>query len=83
MRPKLEKALVVSGRLGVKNTKFYSMIAEGLWTPPIHMGRHSFWPAHETDAIISARIAGKSDPEIRALVEQLVACRAQIHQVAA
>jgi hypothetical protein len=39
------------------------------------------WPAHELDAIAAARIAGKSEDEIRALVKtprkDLVAARAQ------
>jgi hypothetical protein len=33
------------------------------------------WPAHELDAIAAARISGKSEDEIRALVHDLIAAR--------
>jgi prophage regulatory protein len=33
------------------------------------------WPSPEVDALLSARIAGKSEDEIRALVDRLHAAR--------
>ena len=39
-------------------------------------GRSSGWPAREVAALNAARIAGKSDAEIRELVADLVAERA-------
>ena len=54
----------------------YAWIAAGLMTPPIKLGsKSSAWPAFEVNAILAARIAGKSDDEIRALVVQLTAAR--------
>ena len=45
-------------------------------TPPISLGLRSVgWPQYELDALASARIAGKSEDEIRALVLDLVAAR--------
>jgi prophage regulatory protein len=38
-------------------------------------GRAVGWPAHEVAALNAARIAGKPDAEIRALVTQLEAAR--------
>ena len=33
------------------------------------------WPEHEINAIIAARVAGKSDDEIKVLVSELEAAR--------
>jgi prophage regulatory protein len=38
-------------------------------------GRAVGWPAHEVEAVNTARIAGKPDAEIRALVAQLESAR--------
>lgn len=54
----------------------YAWIADGLLTPPIKLGsKSSAWPASEVNAILAARIAGKSDVEIRALVVELTEAR--------
>lgn len=53
----------------------YQDIANELFVPPVKVGRSSAWPVHEVDAIIAARVAGKSDDEIRALVKSLVVAR--------
>jgi prophage regulatory protein len=43
-----------------------------LWTKPVRLGpRCVGWPEHETAALNAARIAGKTDNEIRALVVKL------------
>jgi prophage regulatory protein len=63
----------VLDRYGSGKSKFYQLIKEGLFTPPIDIGGRSVaWPDNEVDAIISARIAGKSDAEIRTLVCDLL-----------
>jgi len=55
---------------------FRSRIKEGLMTPPVRLGENSVaWPEKEMEAINAARIAGKSDDEIRQLVARLVADR--------
>lgn len=54
----------------------YAWIAYGLMTPAIKLGaKSSAWPASEVNAILAARIAGKSDDEIRALVVRLFEAR--------
>lgn len=61
-----------SSRTGV-----YNAIQAGLFTKPVKIGRRcSAWPDYEIAAINAARIAGKSDDEIRALVSNLHAKRA-------
>lgn len=60
---------------GKSRSAFYLDISTGLMTRPVKLGTASAWPAHEIDAINRARIAGKSDEEIRQLVQKLEADR--------
>jgi prophage regulatory protein len=61
---------------GVKKTQHYEDIKNGLFTSPVKIGsRASAWPAHEVAAMNQARIAGKSNDEIRQLVSELEAAR--------
>jgi prophage regulatory protein len=63
-------------RTGESRSGHYKRISDGTFTPPIKIGlRSSAWPDCEVSAINSARVAGKSDSEIRALVADLVAQR--------
>jgi len=67
---------IVLDERGVRKTQHYNDIKNGLFTPPVKIGlRASAWPAHEVAAINAARIAGKSDEEIKTLVKQLEAAR--------
>ena len=60
------------------NASTYNLIREGLWTKPVPIGQRSVgWPDYEVKAICAARIAGKSDSEIRELVAQLHAKRSE------
>ena len=62
----------------IPTSTYYEWISQGLLTPGVALGARSVaWPDHELQAIAAARVAGKSDDEIRALVKQLVADRAQ------
>lgn len=66
----------VLGRYGCQKTKLYELIKNGLFTPPVDLGgRLAAWPDIEVDAIIHARIAGKTDDEIKALVCELISQR--------
>lgn len=54
----------------------YKDIQDGLFTPSVQIGPRAVgWPEHEVYTINAARIAGKSDGEIRELVIQLKAAR--------
>jgi prophage regulatory protein len=57
---------------GYSRSTLYLRITQGLWPKPVSLGvRAVGWPAREVSAINAARIAGKSDDEIRALVKRL------------
>jgi prophage regulatory protein len=59
------------------HASIYSAISAGLFTKQVHIGPRSVgWPSDEVHAINAARIAGKTDAEIRALVVMLHANRA-------
>jgi prophage regulatory protein len=54
----------------------YNAINNGLFTKPVRIGQRAVaWPASEVLAINAARIAGKSDAEIRDVVNHLHAIR--------
>jgi len=58
------------------HASIYGAITRGLFTKPVRIGSRSVgWPSNEVQAIIAARIAGKTDAEIMCLVEKLHAAR--------
>ena len=63
----------------LSRSTLYLRISQGLWTKPISLGGRAVgWPSCEVAALNAARIAGKSDDEIRALVKNLEAARKAI-----
>ena len=79
MFKKILRYWAVLDKSGEGRSTLYMKISNGLWTRPVRIGSRAVgWPDHEVDAILSARIAGKSDTEIRQLVKQLEADRALI-----
>ncbi len=61
---------------GRSRSAHYMDIQQGLFTPAVPIGARAVgWPADELAALNAARIAGKSDDEIRALVAKLAAAR--------
>jgi len=67
---------------GDSRSTLYRKIAQGLFTHPIKLGNNKNgnacqvgWPANEVKAINNARIAGKSDDEIKKLVIALESAR--------
>ena len=67
----------VKGKVGHKSdASVYNAIRAGLFTAGVSIGlRAKGWPDYEVDALITARVAGKSDTEIRELVKILHAKR--------
>ena len=50
----------------------YNDVRDGLLTTPVKLGGNAVaWPALEVQRINAARIAGKTDDEIRSLVREL------------
>lgn len=63
-------------KFGVSNSTFYEWINLGLMVPGVALGTRSVgYPSHELDAIAAARIAGRSEDEIRDLVRNLITAR--------
>lgn len=57
---------------GKSRTTLYRDIQRGLFTRGVPIGgARVAWPSNEIEAINKARIAGKSDAEIKKLVEEL------------
>lgn len=66
----------VKAESGYSRSTLYLRMAQGLWPKPVSLGARAVgWPASEVEALNSARVAGKSDIEIRALVTALEARR--------
>lgn len=66
----------VKSESGLSRSTIYLRIAQGLWTKPVSLGARAVgWPSDEVEAINAARIAGKTDEEVRALVAKLEAAR--------
>lgn len=63
-------------RRGRSRSAHYADIKNGLFVRPVQIGLRAVGtPENEVDALNAARIAGKSDDEIRALVLKLEAAR--------
>jgi prophage regulatory protein len=66
----------VEAETGYSRSTIYLRITQGLWPRPVSLGPRAVgWPASEIAALNAARIAGKSDGDIRALVTTLQAAR--------
>ena len=68
----------VEAETGNSRSGIYEQIEAGLFTTSVKIGARAVgWPADEVQAIAAARIAGLDDGEIRELVQQLHARRAE------
>ena len=66
----------VKAETGISRSTHYLRIAQGLFTKPVSLGPRAVgWPSSEVEALNAARISGKTEEEIRALVVQLEAAR--------
>ncbi len=62
--------------LGISNPTLYRRIKDGLLPPPFNLGcRAVGWLEHEVQKVIAARVAGKTDEEVKTLVSELVIAR--------
>ena len=67
---------IVEQATGESRSTIYRKIKAGLFTKPVSIGGDRVaWPANEVQAIINARISGKSDEEIKQLVIDLETAR--------
>lgn len=66
----------VKAESGYSRSTIYLRISQGLWPKPVRLGARAVgWPLIEVSALNAARIAGKTDDEIRALVATLEVAR--------
>ena len=66
----------VKSRTGLSRSTIYLRIKEGSFPAPVSLGARAVgWPSTEIDALNAARIAGKSEDEICALVIDLATWR--------
>lgn len=76
MAQRILRLPAVTALTGLSRSTTYARIAERLLTKPVALGRRAVgWPDDEIEALNAARIAGKSDEEIRDLVGKLEAAR--------
>ncbi len=76
--PNIVRMPAVKAKTGHRShASIYPAIRAGLFPKPISISLRSVgWAEDEVDAVVAARIAGKSEEEIRALVARLHAKRA-------
>ena len=68
------RAILIS--TGLSRSTIYLRIAQGVFTKPVSLGGRAVgWPASEVAALNAARIAGRSEEEIRQLVARLEEAR--------
>jgi prophage regulatory protein len=66
----------VEAAIGGSRSTIYLRISQGLFPKPVHLGARAVgWPSTEIETLNAARIAGKSDDEIRRLVAKMEAAR--------
>ena len=62
----------VEARTGLARTTIYRRVKAGTFPRPVNLGGGIVgWPASEVEAVNQARIAGRADADIKALVAQL------------
>lgn len=72
----LMKAEEVAACFAVRRETVYRLIKRGLLTSPVKVtDRASRWPEAEINAVVAARIAGKTDAQIKSLVQSLTKAR--------
>ena len=68
----IQRLPAVKSESGLSRSTIYLRITQGLWTKPVSLGARAVgWPSGDVVAINAARIAGKSEDEIRKLVIKL------------
>lgn len=69
----LERLKKVLDRTGYGRSTLYQQVADGLFPPPVHLGKRTAgWISAEIEAVLAARIHNKSEDEIKALVKKLI-----------
>jgi prophage regulatory protein len=73
---KIHRRPLVLSTMGISSSTLRNLIEQGLFPKAVQLGPRSVgFPDDEVQAIVSARIAGKSTDEIKILVEKLMVAR--------
>ncbi len=73
---RIERKPEVLEKTGLSRSTLHLRIKQGLFVPPISLGARAVgWLSTETDTILAAMVAGKSQAEIKQVVCQLIAAR--------
>lgn len=81
MSRRILRPIEIAGRRGDSKSSLYADIRRRLWPRLVAMGARSRGqPEDEVDQLIAARIAGKTDTEIKELVLQMEAARKSAYQ---
>lgn len=76
MTQTIHRLPAVKAQSGYSRSTIYLRITQGLWPKQISLGPRAIgWPANEVAELNAARIAGKTDAEIRDLVIKLESAR--------
>jgi prophage regulatory protein len=66
----------IVGDTGLSRSTIYLRINQGVFPKPVSLGGRAVgWPSSEVAALNAARIAGKTDADVRSLVAQLQEAR--------
>lgn len=66
----------VKASTGLSRSTLYLRIADGVFTHPVSLGARAVgWPSHEVTAINTARIAGRTEAQMRDLIRELETAR--------
>ncbi|GAB2191753.1 hypothetical protein MAH1_33610 [Sessilibacter sp. MAH1] len=81
--PKIKLTIIrrkdAAARLGAKSTWFHERVKAGLIPPPINLGlRAKGFVEHELDQVLAFMVAGKSNAEIKILVDHQVKQRQKL-----
>jgi predicted DNA-binding transcriptional regulator AlpA len=62
-------------RTAKSRSVFFREVGAGLYTPPVKIGRNSFWPRHEINTLMAAEMNGATQEQMKRLVLELLAQR--------
>lgn len=76
---RIERKQDVLDKMRFSRSTLYLRIQQGLFVPPVSLGRRAVgWLEHETDLILRGLVSGKSELEIKELVQAVVDSRASL-----
>ena len=75
--PSLISRPAASAKTGDPKSTFYDKVAKGQLPSPIYVGTAARWVSLEIDKVVLFRIAGRSVDQIRKLVADMIASRAE------